>query len=332
MRRARNAIETRAGIPDVLLIATIRPTVPVGVRQGFVPKQTLASADIVIPPVAVAITNPAFPATCRVPYIAPGNVAELYEGRPVDCQELPTGNYDVNVLSGMAGGRVIDVLADCVAACVAGGGTEDSCAPGCRTETALRTDTGYVFEAGAYSSQAWSIPNELGCPDTAYRPAAVNQLDLPRADGSLPACADSTLMLRGQGRAGSFAVVDPDGDNAPDPLSSADGHGIAACTSAIRSTTGTVTPVTYTQPTEECCAPVLPFCNLPLCPLRDATTLEGYPEASRSLETPDGTMRQTREMRVPDVDYRVRSDGSIEPLCVPFLMPAGCCQRLASAS
>jgi hypothetical protein len=36
-------------------------------------------------------------------------------------------------------------------------------------------------------------------------------------------------------------------------------------------------------------------------------------------------------MRVPGEDYRVRADGSIEPLCVPFVMPAGCCQMARGA-
>jgi hypothetical protein len=330
LRRARNPVEIRAGIPDVLLIATIRPTVAVGLQQGFVPKETLADADVVIPPVAVAITNPAFPATCRVPFLAPGNVAELYEGTPRECQELPTGNYDVNVLSGVAGGRVVDVLAECIAACIAAGSTEELCAPGCATETALRTDTGFVFVGGAFSSQAWSVPNELGCPDGAYRAAAVNQLDVPRADGTLPGCEESALLLRGQGREGSFAVVDPDAANAPDPTDSSHGHGIAACTSALRTEgpmAGMVTPVMYQAPSEVCCETVLPLCGLPLCPLRDATRNPGYPEAVRALES----ARQTREMRVPGEDYRVRADGSIEPLCVPFVMPAGCCQMARGA-
>ncbi len=329
LRRARNVMEQRAGIPDVMLIGSIRPTVPLGVRQGFVPRETLASADIIVPPVAAVVTNPALPASCRIPFIAPGNIAELYMGRPVDCQELPSGNYDVNVLSGMAGGRVVDVEATCVASCVEGGGTTESCTPGCRTEAALRSDTGFVFSGGTFSSQAWSIPNELGCPDTAYKPTAVNQLDQPRADGSLPSCEESSLLLRAQGRSGGFAVVDPSDADAPDPTSTADGHGVAACQSALHTTgplAGMPGPVTYTPPSDECCAPVRRLCGLPLCPLRDAASLEGYPEASRALA--DGS-RGTREMRVPDVDYRVRADGSIEPLCVPFLMPVGCCAAAA---
>lgn len=328
MRRARNPVELRAGIPDVLLIGTIRPTVPLGVRQGFVERRTLSAADVVVPPVAVVVTNPLQPATCRVPFVAPGNIAELYEGTPRDCQELPTGNYDINVLSGAAGGRVVDVFAACVTECVAGGTSEADCAPGCRTQAALRSDTGFVYESASYSSQAWSIPNELGCPDTGYRSTAVNQLDVPRADGTLPGCADSTLLLNSQGRAGGFAVVDPSAANEPDPASTAQGHGIASCTTALRTTgpmAGMPDAVSYVAPSEECCAPVLPFCGLPLCPLRDSATTTGYPEAVRSLGDPAGTMRQTREMRVEGEDYMLRPDGSIQPLCVPFLMPAGCC-------
>jgi hypothetical protein len=328
LRRAKSPVEARAGIPDVLLIGSIRPTVPIGARQGFVPRSTLSSADVIVPPVAVVITNPALPATCRVPFIPPGNVAELYEGGPVDCQELPTGNYDVNLLSGAAGGRVVDVFAECMADCVAGGTPEATCAPGCRTEASLRSDTGYVYDRASFSSQVWSIPNELGCPDTAYRPTAVNQLDLPRSDGTLPSCEESGLLLVDQGRAGAFAVVDPNGDNAPDPTSTADGHGVAACQTALRTTgpmAGMPGPVTYTAPSDACCAPIRPLCGLPLCPLRDAST-EGYPEASRSLGSAGGSMRRTREMRVEGEDYRVRADGSIEPLCVPFLMPVGCCR------
>ena len=324
MRRAKSPAETRVGLPDVLLIGSIRPTVPLGVRQGFVERATLHAADVVVPPVAILVTNPAFPAVCRVPLIAPGNIAELYEGRPTDCQELPTGNYDVNVLAGAAGGRVVDVFQACVEACTALGTLAEDCTPGCQTEAALRTDTGYVYEGASYSSQSWSIPNELGCPDTAYRPSAVNQLDAPNRDGSLPSCEASQLLLGDQGRRGAFAIVDLDGANAPDPTSTADGHGIASCQTALRTTgpmAGMPSPVTYTAPSAECCAPVLPFCGLPLCPLRDATTT-GYPEAVRAHER----ITQTRELRIEGEDYRVLANGAIEPLCTPFLMPAACCQ------
>ncbi len=48
----------------------------------------------------------------------------------------------------------------------------------------------------------------------------------------------------------------------------------------------------------------------------------GYPEAVRA----SGTSRQTREMRVEGVDYRTNADGTVTPLCVPFMMPVDCCQ------
>lgn len=320
-RRARNPIEQRAGVPDVLFVGSIRPTVPLGATQGFVPRSTITSADVIVPPVAL-VTLDASNAACRIPYLAPGNIGELYESQATDCQELPTGNYDINVLAGAAGGTVVDVFAECVARCVAGGSTESDCTPGCTTEASLRSDTGYVYEGASYSSQSWSIPNELGCPDSSYRSTAVNQLDAPRADGSLPSCSESELLLETQGRAGGFAIVDDDGGDAPAGDDTTDGHGIASCQSAFHAATGMVSPVTYVAPDEACCAAVASLCGLPLCPLRDASTT-GYPEGVRASA---GGSRQTREMRVEGEDYRLRSDGSVEALCVPFLMPAGCCR------
>ena len=103
VRRARTAIEVRLGLPDVVFIGTIRPTVAMGIPSG-IPRRTMLAFDAIGPPVAVMITNPDRPDLCRIPLIPPGNVAPLYELVPADCQELPTGNYDVNVLNGVAGG------------------------------------------------------------------------------------------------------------------------------------------------------------------------------------------------------------------------------------
>jgi hypothetical protein len=231
MRRARNAIEARAGVPDVLLIATIRPTVPVGVRQGFVPKETLASADVVIPPVAVAVTNPALPRD--VPRAVPR--ARQHRGAlrgsvPRECQELPTGNYDVNVLSGMAGGRVIDVLAECVDGVRGGRGHRGHVharllAPRPRSAPtrASCSTGGRVLVAGLVDPERARLPGHR-VPCRGREPA---RPPAGRRDAARPA-HDSALMLRGQGRAGGFAVVDLDGENAPDPTdSSYDGHGIS---------------------------------------------------------------------------------------------------------
>ena len=45
MQRARNPIEVAVGVPPILLIGSIRPTVVAGVTQGFVQRETLTSAD-----------------------------------------------------------------------------------------------------------------------------------------------------------------------------------------------------------------------------------------------------------------------------------------------
>lgn len=338
MQRARNAAETTAGIPDVLLIGSVRPTAVSGVAQGFVARETFSSAEVLVPPVAVMVTNPLEPVLCRVPVIAPGNAAEIYETQRSECQELPTGNYDVNILAGVAGARVVDVFTECMATCVAGGTDSATCETGCRLEASLRTDTGTIYVGGQYSSQAWSVPNELGCPDTDYHPGALNQLDPVDAQGHLLACAagdmpdGASVLLPSQSRRGSFAIVDPDGSNNPDVTAqttdTSEGRGVAACQSAFHTSgpmagnTGPIDRSMQTHVPTQCCEPIRHFCGLPLCPLRDATTMTGYPEAVRGF----GGSHQTREMRVEGTDYTVAADGTVTPLCVPFMMPVDCCQ------
>ena len=65
---------------------------------------------------------------------------------------------------------------------------------------------------------------------------------------------------------------------------------------------------------QQCCGAIEHLCGLPLCPLRDDAVIAG-----------EGGARGVREMREPQVDFSVEEDGSITPLCVPFLMPVGCC-------
>lgn len=333
LRRARSPAEVAARVPDVLFVATVRPTFVLGADQGFVARRTAMGVDVIVPPVAIMVTNPAAPATCRVPLVAPGNVAELYESQPVvDCQELPTGNYDVNVLSGLAGARPVDVAAACQPGCEAGGTDAATCRESCAAYAALETESGIAFEGGLYSSQAWSVPNELGCPDPAYDTTPVNQLDPPRPDGTLPECGDpGSVMLPHQGRVGGMAVVDPSPASDVDPEATTDGHGAAACETALHTsgpTAGTAGPVDYaTFPAAFvalCCGPVLPLCGLPLCPLRTAAETPGYPEAVRGGGA-DGTVFATREVRVLGVDYELGPGGAVLLRCTPFLPPAQCC-------
>lgn len=298
LRRARNPLEIRAGIPDVVFVATVRPSQTIS-KRTFDP-----TIQIAVPPVAAVTLDPTNPA-CQIPYIAPGNQASLYERIPVDCQEMPTGNYDVNVLTGIAGGRAINYREQ-----------TDAAMPGLPPavlDSIVRgkTDNDWIIDGGQYSSQAWSIPNELGCPDPIYRPTGRDEAGNPIAVSQIdpdPAttCADEgTVMQVSQGPAGRFAVVDPSPANAPRYDDNTVGHGIASCATAPDG--ATPRPVEYMEVPAECCDAIRHLCNIPLCePANDAV-----------LASSDGG-HAIREVRA------LNEDGT--PTCVPFLMPASCCR------
>ena len=319
LRRARTPIESAMGIPDVTIIASVRPT-----RTFF--KDTFApELEVIVPPIAVVDLDPSNP-SCRVPYVAPANLAETYEGPlPTDCQELPTGNYDVNVLAGIAGGRAIDYRAQLAAEMPGLSPAE------LEMLVRARTDTDWVIEGGQYSSQAWSIPNELGCPDPTYRPnaldpdgrpIAVSQIDAnplatcgdPRA---LPSDCDEmgSPMRCDQGPAGRFSVVDPDPSNPPDATDRTAGHGVATCQTTIRGATMMPDAVRYLPVPAACCAAVAHLCGVPLCSLRNDAVRPGA-----------GGSRAIREVARAGEDYDVAEDGTITPRCVPFLPPSSCCE------
>jgi hypothetical protein len=120
--------------------------------------------------------NPSDP-TCSVPVFAPGNGSVFFDGRMVDCQELPTGRYSISVLHGIAGGR----------------SQPDSANPPI-------SETGYDILGGRYSGQSWTIPNELGPADLDYNPAAQAQID-------------ATRVLAHQGPPARIAVVETNASN-----------------------------------------------------------------------------------------------------------------------
>lgn len=372
VRRAKNPIETRLGVPDVTIVGSIRPTLIAGLSTEFVTPRVVMDFDAVIPPIAVMFTNPSYPAICRMPIIPPGNYEEAYERIWVDCQDLPTGNYDINVLNGVAGGRPVEEMPRCMEACVASCvmmGTEEamcrsSCTTTCSFTAPRTTQSGWVIEGGSFSSQAWTIPNQLGCPDALYGASAVNQLDRRLDDGTLPLCdlegavPEGSLMLASQSRTAAWSIVDPDPPfdaQITDPIAqaSASGHAIPLCTRASPQAGGPPREVSYLPPpVPECCPPTLDrFCGLPLCPLRTADTTPAIPAqpAARGLGLtrdqigaatypypqavrPHGPSmsRATREIRVEGEDYRIEPNGTITPLCTPFLMPVACCEIAAT--
>lgn len=156
------AVETAAKIPSVLLVGTPLlseievdrvPMLPEGDPDESGTKRTFhGNINIAIPPVAVVDLDPSNP-LCRVPYIPYGRGGDSamandsnrtstrsYESRVTECQDLPTGMYGVNVLSGIAGGALVAEPDDSI------------------------SENGFVAEGTRFSSQVWSLPNELGDP------------------------------------------------------------------------------------------------------------------------------------------------------------------------
>lgn len=146
LRRAQTPAEQRAGLPQVSLVGSVRPT-QVAAKKVFHP-----AIDMLIPPIAVVDLIPGDP-SCRVPYVPPLNLSTVYEAVPTECQELPSGYYSLSVLHGVAGAvPQVDV-----------------------PQTV--SDTTFDLAGSRFSGQAWTIPNEFGPADSAYNPASVDQLD-----------------------------------------------------------------------------------------------------------------------------------------------------------
>jgi hypothetical protein len=131
LKRARSDVEVAAGVPEVLIVATVDPV------QTAVTKVLHPSVRVIVPPIATVDLDPSR-SGCRVPFVPPGNGAALYAG-VTECQELPTGRYDIHVLHGVAGGLEERDAADLAV-----------------------SQTGHAISGGTFSSQAWAIPNELG--------------------------------------------------------------------------------------------------------------------------------------------------------------------------
>ena len=143
MRRVRSPAEIAAGLPDVLLIPTPRPSAVALGRTVQYP-----NLDVIVPPIAAVVLDPELP-ECRVPYVPPGNFGAVYRSPdapvPTECHEIPTGNYGIAVLSGFAN-AVFQMVPEPV------------------------SPTEWIFclteecPVPSFTGQAWTIPNELGDP------------------------------------------------------------------------------------------------------------------------------------------------------------------------
>lgn len=289
--QAMTDIEARAGIPNVRLIGSVLLENPASAEEGPKPaKRTrLDSIEIAVPPVAAVELDPNN-TQCRVPYLAPGNYTRAYESRFSICRDLPTGIFQVAALQGVAGGERNEA------------GAEES-------------DNGYVYDGGRFSSQAWTIPNELGAPD---------QLGDPKNEKG--------LAILSQSRAGTFVIYDRTIDNednaakcrtAQDPdmdlvVRPVKYNGICADGEDPHTENKEGQPFegvdgTHCLP-DACCENIRHLCGVPQCELCNEDTCPG-------LELGDGhPIRQG-----PTKIERVTKEGKSIPDCLPFELPSVCC-------
>lgn len=219
LRRAQTPEERAAGIPDVVLIGSVRPT-QIMQKRVFFP-----TIDMMVPPIAVVNLNPTVRG-CQIPYLPPGNIVQVYESGPTECQELPTGHYGLSVLQGIAAGLPVEEMDLAV------------------------SDSGWDVLGGAPSGQAWSIPNELGPADTAFDPGAVGQLD-------------EAVLLTEQGPSARLSVFEPNGGNGVRHDFGAGGGGCDQAPDPLAG--GAPRDIVYVAIPEICCTAVERFCGVPLC-------------------------------------------------------------------
>jgi hypothetical protein len=276
-------IEARAAIPGVRLIGTVMLENAVTPEAGPRPtmRTRLGSIEVGVPAVAAVELDPNDP-QCRVPYLAPRNYTRAFESRLTYCSDLPTGIYNLAALQGVVGGV--------------------------RNEaTSEVSDTGFVYDGGRYSSQAWTVPNDLG--------------------SGLQVGDD--MALANQSPSAAFVVYDRDVDNqrscatAPDPDNDLNDRpvnyrGVCQDGEDIRvenpaGAVGAGVDGTGCLP-EACCEAVQHLCGLPLCEVCDEKSCPG-------LELGDNhPIRQG-----PTTITTIRDDGKAIPNCLPFALPTFCC-------
>lgn len=142
------AREAAANIPSVAMVPSVDPRMWVGFGAGGLldlnaNNRSLAfypDIPLAIVPLGAMTTNPDDP-RCQIPILPPAGSTAFYEAATVDCQEIPTGMYGMNVLQGDARGVFQE------------------------NAPALVSETGYRFNPpGSFVGQVWTVPNELGDP------------------------------------------------------------------------------------------------------------------------------------------------------------------------
>jgi hypothetical protein len=315
------AVETAAGIPAVAIVGTPLPfDVNMGAPTMFdmddpppdaasTKREVNDSIRIAVPPVGVVDLNRPgtavqdYDPSCRVPYIPFGTTRDTmalpgrtstrsYETRYTVCQDVPTGLYGVNVLSGVAGG----MLAPAMAPDTSENGLVPTSVPGSSTR---------------FSGQVWSVPNPLG--DTAQIGSAA--LESQGWDGMFVVYdpdPESDKKRRAAVRADPtkdfycHKTVNPDTFS----FKELEFRGICGAPGQPK------TPFdeddddvdTVACLPQHCCENVAHLCGVPLC---EPVKYEG--DAKHNLR------------KSPTKIVKKLPNGSQVPDCIPFLMPPDCC-------
>lgn len=242
LTRIKTDEEAATGIPDVEFLGGINPfkQAEKEVRYPDLP--------VTIPPVASIELINGEDTSCDTFVYAPGNPSQPFEvpGAPVDCQELPIGDYSIAAVAGIAGDMefVDDPTSD--------------------TGTTLRKRADGMIEARPVG-QLWIVPNDLGNEATLAGPS-------PTAEAAERA---ARLVMPSQGRDQAFKIRDNNPNNNPRPVGAANADLVSGNDDPRRQYTCEFTPqppaadpvaVRYQPFPCRCCPPhIRQMCNIPRC-------------------------------------------------------------------
>jgi hypothetical protein len=319
-------LELDAGIPSVSLVGAHVPAAPAAMAdvdpgEAVEPgkKAYYESTPVVVPPVAVVdidpagITDAGKAGLCRVPYIpfggpgtAPGErtTTRTFESRLTDCQDLPTGVYGVNVLSGVAGGTLRDA------------------------EDGEISDNGKVAEGTRYSGQSWSLPNELGNPVQVKGNVLASQgwdklfiVHDPDPEPSDECTTETTIDTLG--REGN----NPTGEQVKVTLRGLCDEGEARIDEDADGVDGTM----CMDP--DCCEAVKHLCGVPLCDVIKLDEAEGLSAAEENDDSAWNVRGSPSTVELKPFSLTITQNGvrgtkQLQrgvPNCIPFALPSQCC-------